>query len=120
MENKYAEIPYGAFQGYVDHVSKELADGQSKMMDKLMKTKSRIEASDIINIIDDNGKELEVFYRVIDCCDNAQTDVSCDNYTIEQVLYKGRKVNLKGRGEQAILEHLNRMNPAGLKYSVRA
>lgn len=83
---------------------------------KLFKTKSRIEASEIVSILDDNGRVIDVFYRVLDACPNAQTDLSEDRYCIEQVTYKGRKVNYSGRGEQIILDWLYLNNPANVKY----
>lgn len=73
---------------------------------KLFKTKSRIEASEIVSILDNNGRVIDVFYRVLDACPNAQTDLSEDIFTIEQVTYKGRRVNLSSRGEEILHEWL--------------
>lgn len=78
------------------------------------KKKSRIEASSVIIYQDEQGRQMQIYYRVLDTCPNAQTDQSRDAYTIEQVLYKGRKANIRGRAEQVLLEWLNKMNPANI------
>lgn len=84
-----------------------IATGQDHAF-SFMKPKSRIEASKIVSILDDNGRVIDVFYRVLDACPNAQTDLSEDIFTIEQVTYKGRRVNLSSRGEQILHEWLYR------------
>lgn len=78
------------------------------------KKKSRIEASSVIIYQDEQGRQIQIYYRVLNVCPNAQTDQSRDAYTIEQVLYKGRKVNIRGRAEQNLLEWLNETNPANI------
>lgn len=112
---KYDNIPYGQFQGYVDHLSQEIADGQDKFLSAIGKRKSRIELCDIISYtFDDEVGEVEVFYRVIDMPKSQQTDVCEDNYTIECVKKDGVEITIRGRDEQNILEHLNRNYPIHL------
>lgn len=81
---------------------------------KLYAGSSRIAACEKITYTDDLNRVITIHYRVINACPNAQTDVSCDCYTIELVTYQWRKVNLSGRGEQSLLEWLNETNPAGI------
>lgn len=83
-----------------------IANGFDTVISNITRVKSRIEASTVITYIDDNGRQLEIFYRIIDACANAQTDASEDCITIEQALYKGRRVNLRGRSEQFLLDWL--------------
>lgn len=97
--------------GEVDETPEIIANGIDTMLSKLLKRKSRIEVCDIINITDNQGREMKVYYRVIDAPNSPQTDESSDNYSIEQVTYKERKVNLSGRAEQSLLEQINVINP---------
>lgn len=101
---------------HLQSTSEMYADGIEKFLQKLTRGKSRLEVCDIISVTDDNGREIEVFYRVIDACPNAQTDISRDSYDVEQVLYKGKKVNLTSRGEQEIYEWLYINNPGKIHY----
>lgn len=87
---------------------------------KLLKTKSRIELCETLAWNDFELGWIKVFYRVIDGCDNAQTDESSDMYTIEAV-FKGRKeISIRGVLEQEILEHLNKTNPLKVVFKTRA
>lgn len=88
------------------------ADVMEAFMSKLFKPKTRIEASDIISLVDDLGRLIQIYYRVVDGVESPQSDNDMDCYTVEQVLYNGRKVKLTGHGEQEILEWLNINNPA--------
>lgn len=78
----------------------------------MTRRKSRIEVSTQIPYTDEHGRTVSVYFRLIDACPNAQTDVSCDCYTIEQVTFKGRKVCLSSNGEQTLLTWLNDVQPS--------
>lgn len=96
-----------------------LADGLQACVQKMQRRKSRIELCDVMNVCDEFGRSMKVYYRVIDAPHSAQSDASGDSYTIEQVLYKGRKVALTGKGEQELLLHLNLVNPKGVRFQYR-
>lgn len=96
-----------------------LADGMQTFINKLQKRRSRIEACDMINVCDEHNRTMDVYYRVIDAPPSNQTDESGDSYTIEQVLYKGKRVALSGKGEQELLLHLNTVNPKGVRYQYK-
>lgn len=110
---KYEQIPFGSLQGAIDY-----AELQDHFISSLFKRKTRIEAALITDIVDDSGRHMTVYYMVDELPVSNQSDLCDDAYIIEQVLYQGRKVNLTGRGEQNLLEYLNRMNPARLRYMI--
>lgn len=114
--SKYETITFGQFQGMINTI----AAGQDHFISSLFKRKTRIEAALITDIVDDSGRHMTVYYMVDELPVSNQSDLCDDAYIIEQVLYQGRKVNLTGRGEQNLLEYLNRMNPAGVKFQTRA
>lgn len=86
------------------------ADVMEEFMRKLMKPKTRIEVCEIITHTDLYGREVEIFYRVIDAPKSPQTDDIEDCYDIEQVTYKGKKVKLSSMGEQDLYDFLNLIN----------
>lgn len=96
-----------------------LADGMQACVQKLQRWKLRIELCDVLTVTDECGRRMQVYYRVIDAPHSAQSDASGDSYTIEQVLYKGRRVALTGTGEQELLLHLNLVNPKGVRFQYR-
>ncbi len=106
MTTKYETIP--------SHI---IADGIESVIGKLQRRKTRLEVSTAWNFVDQNGRAITIHYRVIDLAISNQSDYSCDNYTIEAVFYKGRKVNLTSAGEQELLGILNIKNPASLKFN---
>lgn len=114
--SKYEQIPFGSLQGAIDY-----AELQDHFISSLFKRKTRIELSKVINYcFDIELGDCEIYYRVIDLCPSNQSEESGDNYTIEGVKCNGKTISITGRQEQLILDHLNLLNPEGVKFQTRA
>lgn len=93
MTTKYADAK----------LSEAIAGAQDTMLNKLMKRKSRLEVCDTMIWKDEELSDIEIYYRKVNECPNAQTDEPEDYYTIECAKIDGEEIRLPGNIEQDIL-----------------
>lgn len=92
-------------QSFSSFITKLTAQGISRTRQSILDSCHKI------GYLDSEGREVTIYYRVVNECPNGQTDVPCDLYRVEQVKEGDNVLPLPGDYREECEQHLWLLNP---------